>query len=431
MTNYTFSALVIDDKFDEIKGFIDILNSNGIATYYLNFVESNTEKYLKNINNIRLIVTDLHDDKDFNNLNKINSTFFEIQEARINNFILIVWTKDPNKFDTFINEIKSKYAKDLNFIAIALSKEEFINLETYEFLDDKYEELSKKIREHIENNLFKYFLTWEVNINIKAAKIINKIVSSLDENNLKNIIATLTQEDKDNKQKELFKILSTILSDEIATLGKGNIELVDSRIDENLKARLNTTILFEKEPMRKINNGNIYLYDEFLDGNKKDDIGELVCGFKNELNNFEFEYVKKICSDELDIDVSQSDKKERCKEKFCEKVRKIIYDITPSCDIGRDKHINNRMLLGFLIPIKLVRLIKKSDYIIKYNFSFIFNDENYSIVLFSNRFFTINPKYIENLQPILRARKELSADIQQKVASHIARVGVFSLEDTR
>ena len=433
MNKYLFSALVIDDNFEEIKNFMKILNNNGIATYYLNFVEDEIENYSKNISNIRLIVTDLLNDKTPNKLDEIIATFGFLQENKINNFLLIVWTKHQEKYKEFIEKL-NKYHSQLNFIPISLNKEDFISLnkDSPKFIKDKYQELSQKVKSHIENNLFKHFLKWEASIEKKTYKILNELIENIKNDDLKILIATLTQEEKNNelKEKELFKILNTILSDEINSI---NIESINEdfnniQSNETLKSKLNTAILFEKNPPNKISNGNIYLYEDLLSTN--DNIKELNCGYKTKLQDFE--YHKKTCKEILNIDVKKDTNREDCKNLLCNKLIKIAIDITPSCDLNRmQKHINNRLIFGYFIPSNLTKLIKKAEYIIKYNFSFEYDNEDFSIVLFCNRFFTINPKYLQKITPILRARKELTADIQQKIASHIARVGVFSLEEKK
>jgi len=444
MNNYTFSALVIDDKFDEIKGFIDVLNSNGIATYYLNFVDNNTEEYLKNINNIRLIVTDLFNDKIDNKLEPIISVFDSLEEAKINNFILVIWTKHNEHYQNFIEHLQ-KYNKKLNFIALPLSKEDFIDIEENKvsFKNDKYEELSKKVKEHIESGLFKYFLEWEVSVNNKASNIINEIVTSLQDDDLKNIIKTLTQEEKTYKQKELYKILNTILSDKIASIDSQNIDGLDGAdISDDLKAELNTTILFEKDPINKINNGNIYLYDEFIGSLKEDEkiqFENLICYEKDSRFSKDFymhkgykdDEIKKYCCNTIQNKDTNGQLNKECKNFHKSNITPILIDITPSCDVSNKKYTKNRLLFGYIYDSQLKCLKNRADYLYNPNFSFLYDKKKCKIILSFKELFSINPQYLEDLQPILRARKELSADIQQKVASHIARVGVFSLEDKR
>ena len=440
MNKYLFSALVIDDNFEEIKDFMKILNHNGIATYYLNFVEDKIEDYSKNISNIRLIVTDLLNDATPHNtkLEEIIATFGLLEENKINNFLLIVWTKHKEKYDEFIKNLKQYYPK-LNFISIPLNKEEFININKTEFIKDKYQELSEQVKSHIENNLFKHFLKWEANVGEKTYKILNELIENIENDYLKTLIATLTQEEKNNelKEKELFKILNTILSDEITSINTESIneDFNNIQSNETLKAKLNTVILFEKNPPNKISNGNIYLYENLK-------LQDNIC-YEEPKTKFSKDFYKhkpeeKITEDKIYFSCptlrenynSKNKLKKECKNFHKNRIIPILIDITPSCDIANNKFTKSRLLFGYLYENSLKCLLK-AEYLYNPNFVFEYNNKLYKIIFSLKDLIAINPQYLQSINPILRARKELTADIQQKTASHIARIGVFSLEEKK
>lgn len=436
MNKYLFSALVIDDNFDEIKDFIKVLNQNGIATYYLNFVKDDLENYL--ISNIRLIITDLLDDNNMSTLDSIVATFNTLSERNINNFLLIVWTKHKEKYEDFIKKLK-KYCRRLNFISIPLNKEDFINFteSNPRFIKEKYQELSEEVKSYIENSLFKYFLQWEIVIGNKSYKVLNELIEKMENDDLKNLIATLTQEERENslKLKELFKILNTILSDEITSVEIESIEenFDEADIDERLKARLNAVILFEKSPFKKINNGNIYLYKDF-EAILKDKICYEQPDIKFSKDFYKHEPMEReryfYCNTLNKNYDSKSKLKRECKKFHKNRIIPILIDVTPSCDIANRKFTKSRLLFGFLYENEL-KCIRKAEYLYNPNFVFEYNNELYKIIFCLKDLISINPEYLQEVTPILRARKELTADIQQKIASHIARIGVFSLEEKR
>ena len=58
-----------------------------------------------------------------------------------------------------------------------------------------------------------------------------------------------------------------------------------------------------------------------------------------------------------------------------------------------------------------------------------YKKQPYKIVLDLHTVTGINENALSKMEPIFRFRKELLVDIQQKIASHIARPGFFNMND--
>lgn len=120
-----------------------------------------------------------------------------------------------------------------------------------------------------------------------------------------------------------------------------------------------------------------------------------------------------------------------------EKTIPIFLEFSPDCDYVQGKRKKLRLIFGLLIPYnfqdvcdgeknKIINIV--GDNII--NIPIIsFQNEIYQVVFDLHTVTGINEESFANMKAMFRFRKELLVDIQQKIASHIARPGFFNMND--
>jgi hypothetical protein len=76
----------------------------------------------------------------------------------------------------------------------------------------------------------------------------------------------------------------------------------------------------------------------------------------------------------------------------------------------------------------------ESESLYKTKFHFKYKNEskglnsNFLLVFNIKYIFAVLPEKVEEMTPLIRARKELTSDLQQSIATHISRIGISSLD---
>jgi len=126
-----------------------------------------------------------------------------------------------------------------------------------------------------------------------------------------------------------------------------------------------------------------------------------------------------------------SKQKELIEKKHNENTIPIFLEFSPDCDYVQKNRKKLRLVFGVMYPyscyVKDEKNFKGENYI--YTPIVEYNKLPYKIVLDLHTVTGINENALSNMQPIFRLRKELLVDIQQKIASHIARPGFFNMND--
>lgn len=109
----------------------------------------------------------------------------------------------------------------------------------------------------------------------------------------------------------------------------------------------------------------------------------------------------------------------------------IFLEFSPDCDFVQKNRKKLRLIFGLMYPYSIYveqkNNFKGENYI--YTPIIEYNGIPYKIVLDLHTITGINEEAFSNMEPIFRFRKELLVDVQQKVASHIARPGFFNMND--
>jgi len=156
-------------------------------------------------------------------------------------------------------------------------------------------------------------------------------------------------------------------------------------------------------------------------------------------------------SEDIYVNVHKDkDKKKILKKLFIEIKQKIFFEdlisesipifleFSPDCDYVQNKRKKLRLIFGVLIPYNFQNILQEEKKLTLLNIVgdniintpiLQYKDKNYQMVFDLHTITGINKNAFDNIQPIFRLRKELIVDIQQKIASHIARPGFFNMND--
>ncbi|MCT7615077.1 hypothetical protein [Aliarcobacter butzleri] len=460
ISDYNLKAVVFDDREEEAKPLIDALYYERIPTIFINF--KNDTRDDKKLQNIRLVFADLIIGDSFEgekSLEAIRTSILDNIDMNNGPFILICWSKHSANSNTLEKRLLEG-EPNLNFKTISLDKNTYFtkNYKTkiYELREGIIFNniISDIVSQLKELDYLGVFLEWEKDAKNSVSKILNNFLSNIgDRNKITNdISATIkstigSQKDLSAKEKldAFYRTLNQTLGDSIENnISKDNehdsflnsLEL--EVLDANLKAEINSKILFESvlNEDKTLKNGNIYSFEEFKSRFTKETIEE-ICGYKTYDFFYKniFQYNSKFKLFEKDPNESNDEFQNRHELEIRNYSFPILMEFTPSCDIANPKNLEkSRLIFGFLIDSKYQCLKSKSDsfYITSFHFK-IDNPnhelkQNYRLALFTRNIFAVNPLKIKEIVPIIRARKEVVTDLQHAIANHISRIGISSID---
>ncbi len=460
ISDYNLKAVVFDDREEEAKPLIDVLNYERIPNVFINFKDDIRDD--KKLQNIRIVFADLIIGDSYEgekSLDAIRSTILDNIDINNGPFILVCWSKHSEHAKILERRIL-EIEKNLNFITITLDKHSYfkkvVSTGVYELKNGiTFNNISIDIVSKLkEIDYLEIFLEWEKDARTSISKILNNFLSDISnkEEVIKNISATIKSTIGNKKdlyhQKKLdafYRTLNGTLSDAI----ENNIshenkhdEFLNSldieNLDENIKAEINSKTLFELiiNDDKTLKNGNIYSFESFKSKFSQQVIEE-ICGYKSYDIFYSdiFQYNKQAKLFNQEAGETNEAFQNRHKLAMDAYTFPILMEFTPSCDIANPKNLEkSRLIFGFLIDSKYKSLKNKSESFYLTSFHFKVNNstyslnKNYRLALFTRNIFSVNPTKIKEMIPIIRARKELVTDLQHAIASHISRIGISSID---
>ncbi|MDI6735241.1 MAG: hypothetical protein QME42_03445 [bacterium] len=406
-------VVVIDDDYKEVESLLKVLSKNKVPVmYFTGILEELPEQPFSDV---RIIFLDIELGTEGQpEKTKVSTTAGVIQKIignRSNPYLIIAWTK----YDKLLNGIR-KLLKDNPPLLM-------LNLEKSKCKDEKgkYEigKIEEKLKEELKKaGIFHLFIIWENFVHNSAGKIVNDFSSfySLDDNWNKNMCG-------------VFHKLAKAYAGEQLPAGK-----VDELIKNALLA-FNGTFLdtLENEIRNYIDIDKTLLPDD--KGNIANDIlakvnSRLLLIFDIPDMPVPGNIYFNIKAPEAKIDELFNEKNidtYQQKDDLNKKVKAIFLEVSPSCDYTQNKWKLHRVLPGVIWPVDYQKKINQADYIYTSRL-FKIDNEIYKFV-FDLRYLTsLSFDDLKDKRPEFRIRHELLIDIQSKIAGHINRPGVISLE---
>lgn len=450
---------IIDDQITQVLPLIKVLSKKQYPFSYF----SGELKYLpeeESLNNdYRIIFLDINliDDSEHPS-NTLKARLIPVLRKIIskNNFpfVIIFWSRHQVHYDLikeiFENELKDR--KPIGFIQEE-SKGDYFDLEGKESADivDKIDSLFYKVDSLLnDNKAFDYLLNWENQVHKSTDSTLQEIFSSYHQfedwaNNANFLInkmgesyagkSTYKSQAPNDKIKSAYLTFNNVFFDTLEYSTNNSqitnaVELICNvdRVNSDTIFTVNKKLLVSDE-------SDIMEYSGTVteDTNPKTDKI-----FQDLLNNsFNRRRIEDIikgdptnaqrAKNELDkmINSNCSDKRREIRQTW----RKLYFVTTPLCDYVQRKCYNIRVVKGMLIKAEFQEFIDEKSEAIFVSPRFKFESEVYIIVLHFRYFFTSNgSRGILGLKPLFRARQNLLAEVQSKLARHCSRQGIIYLE---
>lgn len=404
------SALILDDKENEITALKALLEENDVWVKYYN--PEDLKSITKPIKNRKVVFIDLHIDESQElkpNIALLRNYFKKLLGENFGTYGIIIWTKHPDEIETFKTKIQSDTQYTLPLFIVGLDKTKYLQR-------GDYKTLFGDINSALEKNVAaKFFIDWGSSINKGRDTTITNIYSlvkdyQLQDDNLKYILYQLAKNYTGIPSEQIegypiyidtFKAFNDLLHFETTNnIGKekeyetlfSQSEDIQFKGDKQEKERIfcsiNSQLLLDAQHLQQqfVLPGNVY---EILEENNP-----------------------------LIVD------------KTPENSSKIIIEITPPCDFSQNKKAFSRVIGGFIGSFTKSQKEKyKSDYYYKEIWPLeIEGKEGPQMIIFDFRYFSsINEQDLKDKKKyklIFRAKDKLFADILQKLSSHIARLGL-------
>jgi len=412
IADFIESALIIDDKPQEVAQLINILEDKGIA---VTFFEPDKIKGSSDLKNRKLIFLDLYLDPKITDLKGNISKIRKILETKIGknfgSYGIVLWSAHSEEIDqlqTRINGDKDKYTMPL-FI-VGLSKTEYVKQNNFSTLfDDINTELSN-------NAAATFFLEWSNSVQKAQNTTVSNIYSLLPDYKtlsddftflLKELAKNHTgiPESKVNDYPSLYidayKSFDDILHAELINCQKSKVDIFSKPISPFSAQDKLTSIFAQLNTAMFIDVNNI-VQNIVVPGN-----------------------VYKIITDNELLKIEGAPKK----------ATKIVIEITPPCDFSQKKNGNPRIVSGFMLDWSddketQDRHLKAFGGAARYSICPLMSSESSQpkLICFDFRY-TTAVKY-EDLQDkskyeiLFRAKPKLFADVLQKFSAHAARLGL-------
>lgn len=409
-------VVVVDDKYDEVKGIVEGLRSKGIGCEYLNPdpIEGN-DKPSSPFNNVSLLFMDLY----FSEI--VGSSYDEYNVAswiksivgKNSFYVLVVWSTDKNASDKLIKILDELSIKPITVLIKGKTEQTYIDSSTGQVLFDK---LIDDVENEIEQqNSISELILWKQSI----LSAINNVISTINTKsskidvNLKKIITAhggkvISSKSEVDKREALQSAMDEVL------LSRSKHFRVKKDIDEKAKAffgDLNT----DKGVDSELNNWFIF---------ERADFGEL---------DIKPGLIFKSQNDELSkFAISNSDLYPKLSGKGG---KPLVFDdiymiINPSCNISQNNLGAGYKILSGIVVESLSNSFKKVSDSIKYIESIKLNGFDDGILLFDVRYvFTIPESEFMSFEisSLAQLAKSTFNDIQIFYTSYSSRIGYTKL----
>lgn len=449
---------IIDDEISQAEPLLKALSKNQIPYA---FYKGNDISYLPDadsrFNDIRILFLDINlvDEKATLDEKLVKSTLINVLRRVISpqNFpySLIFWSRHQKEHEKLVRGLFDDELKDRQPISIkGFVKSDFFpnfSSEEAETDIDIIEELNKIINSELS---YSYLLNWENQVHTASDRTLQEIFSSY--HNFENW--------KDNANHLINKLgisysgkayFGQIPEEKIKSAYNSLTYLVNDTLEKNV----NSNQIENPEELTVIDSDNPK-FESFHSINKKllfsdDNVpieypGSVIEDqnpmtesiFLDLLNNsFNRSKIETELTDEEIIDKTESEiqklinKNSSNKRKEIRKTwRRIYLTATPLCDYVQNKYEYNRCVKGIIIESTHLDYIDTKSEAIFISPKFLYYDKSCVLILHFRYFFTSNKGgNLKKLNPLLRARQQLLAEIQSKLSRHISRQGILFLDD--
>jgi hypothetical protein len=435
------SAIIIDDKPEEIVELQKLLESKDIWTKHFTLADLGEQK----LKNRKIIFLDLYLDESKTDIDNISTlirpTLTKYIGKNYGAYGIILWTKHDDKIDEFKKRIindSNKYT--LPLFIIGLDKTKYIRLGHYNTL---FEDINTKL---IENTAANFFILWDTLVkNGKDNALINVYSLLKDyinqDNNLQYILFQLARNytgiplDLLNNYPlfvDAFKSFNDMMTYELVSSEPNYQNIFNNDLKEilyvgentNYKKRVNSDILYNETV---INNNDTKHVKQIESLNKE--IGTILSVLNRKLLLDEINIKQDLLFPGNIYEIIDSESKFKHKE-LPASAKPIIIDLTSPCDFSNMKMESPRILGGFIIKYSKTKLFdykKECFYKEIWPLNITGNDEPQMIIFdfkYLGSAIENDLKDIKKYNLLFRAKDKLLADILQKSSSYLARLGL-------
>ncbi len=419
------NIIIVDDKFDEIKGILQEYQNSGSGVKYYNAHltdgDSIPDKYYSDI---VLIFLDVHFTENTDDYDpELCSGWIQGLIPENSFYILILWSKETDKEEEILTQLKN--INRTPFMCIAEQKTNYITATGYDFTR-LYNDVENKLNQ---NNELKELAIWKKSIKESSNQIIGHLSKGLEEPNLlikklqKIIIAHggkgfISDNKHEEKREILFEALDNILISN-SKESRPNIAISQNNKDNLYKIGENITVDIDS----KLNSWFHFKLDKNLQTTKLQ-IG-LISIFNNEFLKNTYSLVDDpIASDYLKHQVSAG-----------KELIDIALLISRPCDIAQTKYGKNLKLISGVIiknPVrkentkKEIKTGQKVDSIKLYDHLYFSEEEKDISLIFDFRYvFSIPEKIFQDKFKAIKVfNKELLSEMQVEYSAYSSRLGI-------
>ena len=189
------------------------------------------------------------------------------------------------------------------------------------------------------------------------------------------------------------------------------------------RAEMNTFFLLSKNPEASFKPGNIYKNTSILKNIHRS--GKITFRKKDFFNEEKIKSEEKNCG----TDAARIRALKNKMDEFNKSIIPILIEITPECDYVQNSWKGAKFIFGVLWPSKFSddtdteKHIKLGEGRLFRKLPLKYKDKVYFLLLHSDYQSILPISPLRSIKPILRAKKELLADIQHWSASHASRPG--------
>ena len=414
---FVSNVIIIDDKENEIKDLVSVLDDQDISSMVFTPAELKNEKFKKN-RQLFFLDLSLDDSKKIvENIALIRKLLKDTLDANFGNYGIILWSKHQHHIDTLkekLQEDRKKNAYPTPIFIVGLDKTKYIQ-------QGNYKGLFQDIESSLTNNkAATFFLEWSNSVKQAENITVSKIYSLMSDYKtlsddfifvLKKLALHYTGIEESQVGTyplhiDAFKSFDDILHAELINCQKSGTNLFPSPLS-SLKNFSNTSDL----PKIYSQLNSALLIDE---------------------NNIDQSIV--VPGNVYEIKGNSSKFKS---DKSSQNAKNIVIEITPPCDFSNSgKRIRARLIGGFLVDADTTNT-KKQIQDLKCSkecfYSEVFpimiqGNTNPQLLILDFRYFgdedDTNLHNVLKYQILFRAKPKLFADILQKFSSHAARLGL-------
>ena len=454
--------VVIDDKKEDVENLLKLLDKRGIPFNYY-FQDADSANLPDNpLKNIRLLFLDFVLGTDGQPEKTKISTLLTVLKRILHSdngpYIILAWTlhNDSNTNGDLVTPFKSELYKN-NDIPKPVA---IVDLDKISVMRD-LNLIEKKLKKSFDGgNIFEILLDWESNGKTALADVIKTI----NDISLQGIVGTPVSLDKfssslrKSAERNMYQFAASISGEK--NLSSGNGILIDaqlplggifqdhlethireltpelkrlsrkiyssrtmSRYSVAERAQMNTFFLLSKKPEVCLKPGNIYKADSIL--KKVHRSGKIIFRKKDFYNEEKVNSDKTKCAGNSS---SLSSLTHKMKD-FDKRIIPLLIEVTPECDYVQKNWKGAKFIFGVLWPEKFSDNTDTEKYLKYAEGKFFrklpikYNNQVYFFVLHSDYHCVLPLSSIQSVKPILRAKKELLADIQHWASAHASRPG--------